>query len=182
MTLSNKMNSYAVASISLHWGMALLIALVYALIELREFFPKGSEVRETMKVLHFMLGLCVLALVAVRIWLHWAHPAPPIQPPPPLWQKRAAMAVHLALMLFMVAMPILGWLLLSAEGKPIPFFGLDLPALIGTNEAIAGWSEELHEALGTIGYFLIGLHTAAALYHHYFLRDNNFRRMVPHRP
>ena len=31
------------------------------------------------------------------------------------------------------------------------------------------------------GYFLIGLHAAAALFHHYFIHDNTLRRMLPSR-
>jgi cytochrome b561 len=30
-----------------------------------------------------------------------------------------------------------------------------------------------------VGYWLIGLHAAAALFHHYIVRDNTLRRMLP---
>ena len=46
--------------------------------------------------------------------------------------------MHLALYLLMIGMPLAGWLILSAAGKPIPFFGLELPALIGPNKELAG--------------------------------------------
>jgi len=78
-------------------------------------------------------------------------------------------------------MPLLGWLTLSADAKQIPFFGLQLPPLVGENKVVADWAKEIHESGGTIGYFLIGLHAAAALYHHYFVRDNTLQRMVPGR-
>jgi cytochrome b561 len=71
--------------------------------------------------------------------------------------------------------------LLSAAGKPIPFFGLDLPALISENKDLARTLKELHETCGTIGYFLIGLHAVAALFHHYIVRDNTLLRMLPKR-
>lgn len=92
-----------------------------------------------------------------------------------------AAAMHLALYAFLVVMPLLGWLVLSAKGKPIPFFGLHLPALIGPNEARAESLEELHEFIGTLGYYLIGLHAAAALYHHYVAHDDTLLRMLPRR-
>jgi cytochrome b561 len=76
-------------------------------------------------------------------------------------------------------MPLLGWLILSAKGEPIPFFGLQLPALIGESRKVAEWVKEIHEFIGTTGYFVIGLHAAAALFHHYFVRDNTLRRMLP---
>ena len=78
-------------------------------------------------------------------------------------------------------LPLAGWLLLSAEGKQIPFFGLQLPPLIAESKTVAEWAKEVHETGGTVGYFLIGLHVAAALFHHYFVRDNTLRRMLPSR-
>src|SRR5690606_15530815 len=73
--------------------------------------------------------------------------------------------------------PLLGWLTLSAEGTAISFFGVPVPALIGVNEPFAERTEELHETLATAGYFLIGAHALAALFHHYVQRDNTLRRM-----
>lgn len=59
---------YGSISIVLHWMMAILIVAVYACIELREFYPKGSEPREALKMWHFMLGLSVFILVWVRLF------------------------------------------------------------------------------------------------------------------
>jgi cytochrome b561 len=58
---------------------------------------------------------------------------------------------------------------------------LQLPPLVGESEAIAEWAEEIHETVATAGYFLVGLHAAAALFHHYVMRDNTLRRMLPGR-
>ena len=123
---------YSTASIILHWLMLLLLVAVYAAIEFREVFPKGSEPREAFKMWHFMLG-----------------------------------------------MPLAGWMILSAEGEAIPFFGFDLPALVGENEQLAEQTEEIHKLGGTIGYWIIGIHAAASLFHHYILRDRILARMMP---
>ena len=81
----------------------------------------------------------------------------------------------------MIFMPVAGWLVLSASGKPIPFFGLVLPPLMGENTDAAHQIKELHETVGTIGYYLIGLHALAALVHHYVMKDDTLRRMLPWR-
>jgi len=172
-------NRYHPLSISAHWLTLLLLIAVYALIELRGIYPKGSDAREAMKTWHNMLGLVVLLLTFVRLALRLAFRAPAITPPPPAWQQLFARLMYLALYLFLIAMPILGWLTLGAQDKPIVFFGLDLPALVVPNEALGENLEEVHETIGTVGYFLIGLHALAALYHHYFLRDNALRQMLP---
>ena len=179
MNLKKTVDRYHLASISMHWLMLALFIGVYASIELRVLFEKGTPSRESMKSLHFMLGLLVLGFVALRLLMRAKYPAPGIVPAPTLWQDRAAKLAHLMLYGLMIGMPILGWLALSAAGKPIPFFGLELPALIGKNKELAGQIKEVHEFIGTAGYFLIGAHTAAALFHHYIQRDNTLLRMLP---
>ncbi|WP_455726576.1 cytochrome b, partial [Burkholderia stabilis] len=99
--------------------------------------------------------------------------------PMPRWQATLADGMHYALYSFMLAMPLLGWLTLSAAGKPIVLFGLPVPSLIGTDVALSRQLKDVHEALATLGYVLIGLHAMAALLHHYVMRDNTLVRMLP---
>ncbi len=170
---------YAAVSIALHWLMMVLIAAVYACMELRGFWPKGSALREGLKTWHFMLGLTVLMLVAVRIVARLTSTTPPIMPAPPRWQVVMSRMMLVALYALMIGMPLLGWLTLSAEGKAIPFFPVRLPALVNESKSVADWAKELHETGGNVGYFLIAMHAAAALFHHYVVRDNTLRRILP---
>ena len=182
MSWRNTTDRYGALSIAMHWLMLLLLIGVYAFINLADAFPKGSDLRAEMKAWHFMLGLCVFALVVVRLATRLASGAAPrVEPELARWQQRLAGWMHLVLYLFMIGMPLLGWLVLSASAKPIPFFGLQLPALIGENKSFADALKEIHETIGTIGYWLIGLHAAAALFHHYVTRDNTLARMLPRR-
>lgn len=172
---------YRTSTIALHWIMLLLLAAVYASIELRELFPKGSDPRENIKALHFMLGLCVLALVTLRVALRFSAPAPQIEPAPSRVQQIMSKLMHAALYGFMVGMPLAGWLYLSAKGSPVPFFGLELPALMGKDLQFAARIKEWHETVGEAGYWFIGLHAAAALFHHHVIKDNTLRLMLPSR-
>lgn len=97
------------------------------------------------------------------------------------WQMLASTAMHYALYVLVIAAPLLGWLALSAQGKPIPFFGYELPALTGPDKGLARTIKEVHETLGSTGYFLIGAHALAALFHHYVIADNTLLRMLPGR-
>ncbi len=177
MTFKNTTDRYHLSSVAMHWLMLALFIGVYASINLRELFDKGSAPREALKSLHFMLGLLMFALVWLRLSMRIKHAAPGITPAPPAWQEAAAKAAHFALYAIMIGMPLMGWLLLSAAGKPIPFFGLELPALIGPDKALAGQLKQVHELVGELGYFLIGAHAVAALFHHYIKRDNTLMRM-----
>lgn len=174
----NTQERYGTASICLHWLMALLLVAVYATMELEEALPVGEE---AMEAWHYALGLGVLLLVVVRLALRLASPVPHIHPRPAAWQRALAKLTHLALYLFMVAMPVLGWLALSGEGETVrlPGLGWPIPLIPGVDESFD--AEELHETLAAIGYWLIGLHTIAALAHHYLIRDDALLRILPRR-
>jgi cytochrome b561 len=170
---------YSSVTIILHWLTLALFVGVYATIELRELYPRGSVLREGLKTWHYMLGLTVFVLVWLRIVARLLSPA--LAPFETGWRHAISKATHAALYALMIGMPLAGWLILSAEGDPVPFLGFELPPLIGTDGALAERIEELHELGGTVGYWLIGLHAAAALFHHYVLRDGSMARMLPWR-
>jgi cytochrome b561 len=179
MNWKNTAGRYGSVSIGLHWLTLALLIGVYACINLTDLYAKGSAPREALKDWHFMLGLTVLVLVALRLLNRLVGGNPAVVPPLPLWQHRLASATHVALYVLMIIMPILGWLTLSAAGKPIPFFGVQLPALLAENKNLAGQLKEVHETIGTVGYVLIGAHAVAALFHHLVTRDNTLVRMLP---
>jgi cytochrome b561 len=179
MNQNNAPSRYGSLLMSLHWLMLLLIAAVYASIELRVLYPRGSTIREGMKTLHFTLGLVIFLLVWLRLYARLKGPIPHIFPHPPRWQMAIAHTTEYAIYLLMMAMPLLGWLTLSAEGDRISLFGLPLPRLTGANEQLAGQLKEVHETVGNVGYALIGVHTLAALIHHYIQRDDTLKRMLP---
>lgn len=179
MPWNNSASRYGLLSSGLHWLMLLLFIAVYACIELRVLYAKGSAARDAIKDWHFMLGMLVFVLVWPRIAARFSGPTPEIRPAPPAWQQMASKLLHLALYAFMIVMPLLGWAVLSAGGNHVPFFGVELPQLMGEDKALAKTLKELHESLGNAGYYLIGLHAVAALYHHFIVRDNTLLRMLP---
>lgn len=177
MNSKNTTGRYNTTAIWLHWLMFALLVAVFSFVEFRELFEKGTEPRELMKTIHFMLGLCVLLLVTLRVYTRLTNTVPPIEPAPAGWQLWSAKIMHFVLYAWMILMPILGWLTLSAAGKPIPFFGLELPALIGADKETAKSLKEIHALVGEAGYWLIGFHVLAALVHHYLLHDNTLTRI-----
>ena len=181
MSWTNDQNGYGRLSIALHWLMLLLLAAVYATMEFKGVFPKGSAGRARIMNLHYVLGLITFGLVWVRIVLRIPGTRPEAKPTLPVWQTRLAAAVQGLLYLLMIGMPLLGWFALSAHGETVDFFGTQLPSLMAEDPARRDTLKEIHETLATVGYFLIGLHAAAALFHHYVMRDNTLRLMMPRR-
>ncbi|WP_426112473.1 cytochrome b [Massilia sp. PWRC2] len=178
MKWQNSDTQYGWLAAALHWLMLLLLVSVFASMELRGYFPKGSVTRAAMKSWHYTLGSSVLVLALLRLAISFTGQVPAISPPPPPLQALAARLMKLALYGFMLGMPLLGWAMRSAEGVPVVFFSLPLPALVGASEKLADWFKQLHEAGASVGYVMIGLHAAAALYHHYIVRDDTLRRIL----
>lgn len=179
MTSPNNKTRFSLPSIALHWLMLVLLVAVYLCMELTDNFPKGSDTRAALKTWHYMLGLSVFVLVWFRLAINLRSNKPAITPTPPAWQIQLAQLMKIGLYVLMIGMPLLGWLILSAKGQVIPFFGLQLPALIAENKDTASLIKDIHEAGATAGYVLVAVHAGAALFHHYFLKDNTLRRMLP---
>lgn len=159
-----------------HWTMAMLLVAVYAAMEFDDAFSAGEE---AVKARLYALGLCVLALVAVRTAVRTDGPVPPIHSQPPAWQRLLARLTRLALYLFVIAMSLLGWMAFSREGKTarLPGLGWAVPPPPGVDESLGETAEEPHVAVAVRGHWLIGLHTAAALVRHY---PRPRRRAAPH--
>ncbi len=174
----NTPSRYSPPLVALHWLTLLLLAAVYALMEFKGIFPKGSAEREAMKSWHFTLGMTVFVLTAVRLLLRLVSTRPPIVPALTHWQELASKGIHGLLYLLLLGLPIAGWLVVSGTGGHVAFWGVELPALMGPDKALARDIKEVHETVASIGYVLIGLHAAAALYHHYVVRDNTLLRML----
>lgn len=171
---------YPAAVIAMHWLTLALLVAVYTLIELKGYFPKGSDTREALKSWHELCGVTVLGVVIVRLFIRRAcRGTPPIVPNPPQWQQILAKAMHVILYMFLIAMPVLGWFVLSAKGQLDLPLGLHLMPLIAPDKPLGKTLEDIHETIGNVGYYLIGLHALAALFHHYWMRDNTLRRMLP---
>ncbi len=164
----------------LHWWMAALIVLAYLLIDLHEYFPRGGAVRGAMMQGHFWAGLTVFLLVWWRISSRLRGGTPAIRPPLGPLSAMAAKFMHLALYAFFIVMPVLGFLTASYEGKQvlIPFLGIALPSPVAVDREFGHQLEDIHSTIGTVFYWVIGLHVVVALWHHFIRRDNVLERML----
>ena len=177
--MSATMIRYGAGLRRLHWLTVLLLFAAYLLIEQRNLFPRGSGPRALMIQGHFWTGLSIFAFAVWRLALRLRQGTPPITPTPPAWQAWFARSMHLSLYLFLLVMPLLGLATAWSDGKQLllPFTAIPLPSLLPTDKALAHRLEDLHGTIGELFYWVIGLHILAALYHHFFLRDDTLRRM-----
>ncbi|MFO1313761.1 MAG: cytochrome b [Burkholderiales bacterium] len=178
MPLRNTGQSFGAIARAFHWGMAILIVASLALIELADVAPRGSGLRRALRDWHAQAGLVVLALVWFRLAWRLGNPIPGIVPAPPAWQRAAAHAVEWTFYALMVVQPILGIVMMQADGKTVALLGFALPAFAGVDKAWAHRLEDVHEVLGNTMMILIGVHVAATLFHGKALRDNTLARML----
>lgn len=162
-----------------HWAIAALVIGIIALGFYMEDLPLGPQKFELYQI-HKSLGLTVLGLVVLRVLWRLFNPPPPLPEDLGGLEKRAAKASHLLLYVLLFAQPAVGFLQSNAANFPVVYWGfLPLPALIGPNEAIADDLLTLHAALGILFATLVIVHSIAALRHHFLLRDDVLRRMLP---
>lgn len=167
--------------IFLHWATLILIVLVVGIVFVREGFEEKA-LRTALINIHRSIGLTVALLAMARIVVRLAHrPLPPTAEMSPL-SRLAAELAHLGLYGLLMALPLIGWALSNANGKPVSFYGLiTLPNIVGQDEDLADDLAEYHENAAWLLLGLVGVHAAAALYHHFVRRDNVLRAMLPAR-
>jgi cytochrome b561 len=156
---------------TLHWLAVALVLVGYLSSEAME---EGGGLAGG---LHVLAGIGLLLLAIPRIGVHWWYRRHLSAAQPGL-ANRAAQAAQLALLAFLVLQPLLGVLAVWAEGEALvlPFSTWSIASPFAGE--IGEWPEELHEGLGTAFYAVIGLHAAAALWHHFMRRDAVLRRML----
>lgn len=132
--------------------------------------------------LHASLGLTVLALAGVRIVARLIWPWPALPPGMSLWQRLLTDATHTALYVLMIALPLVGWSIISAPGccyaAPFVFDSFTLPRLPSTPFPDRAATFAVHSALAWIAMGAIALHAAAALLHHFVFKDDTLAHVI----
>jgi cytochrome b561 len=178
MRFLNSTVRYGIVAQLLHWSIVVLLIIQFLLAEVADELPKGAE-KLSVLASHRSVGITILALALLR--LGWRlFDRPPAMPPMPAWQRMAAAATHWGLYAILLAMPLSGWMMSSAENSPVSWFGLvQVPSLVAPSESLGDLLHEVHEVLAGALLGLVGLHVLAALKHQFIDRDGLLARMLP---
>lgn len=177
MLIKNTIDRFGMVAIFLHWIMALLIL---ALIGLGLYMTRIPISAEKLKLYgwHKEFGILALMLVIVRLTWRLVNTTPALLSLPS-WERWAARAAHRTFYLLMFIVPISGWLLTSAAGLPVSFFGwFLLPNLISASEANRLLYTEIHEWLSYALIAVFCLHVSAALKHYFINKDDIMQRII----
>ncbi|MBS9478246.1 cytochrome b [Ancylobacter radicis] len=167
---------------SLHWATVIAIIVVYGVTYLEDLFERGSAGRAYVWWTHISVGLTILGLVALRFAFRIAGPVPPPSAALSRPVHLASSAVHVLLYALLVVTPLVGIYLAFLRGNEVTFFGLfTIPAPFAVDREAARPVQEVHELLANALVILAMLHAVAALAHHFVLKDDVLRRMLPGR-
>ena len=170
---------YGAVAQTFHWATAVLVLVAYM------YGPGGSEERvyssavDFDRQLHETLGLCVFALVVLRmLWrLVDTRPDPPQVP---RWMGIAAKAVQWMLYALLFALPLTAITGAWLEGHPLTLLGgVKIPPLLGLSYDAGASIATIHTWLGDAILWLAGFHALAAIYHHLVLKDGVLASMLP---
>lgn len=180
MSIRNSSARWGAVSQLLPWLIALLIFTQITLgLTLKLFLHPGPPFFATMDT-HKSIGVTILVLVVIRLLWRWMNPVPTLPTTLKPYERSLARINHAALYVVLLAMPLSGWIGSSAGGNAVRWFNLfPVPNLVGKNRPLAGVMGETHEVLAICLGLILVLHIAAALKHHFVLRDDTLRRMLP---
>ena len=163
----------------LHWLTAILVLTAFI------YGPGGSEqrvylpARDFDRQLHETLGLCVFALLVLRVlWKMFDERPQPEELP--RWMEIASKSLQGVLYLLLFAVPasaIIGaWL----EGHSLTLLaGVQIAPMLGLSHDLGATISEIHTWLGDAILWLAGFHAAAAIFHHFVLKDGVLVSMLP---
>ncbi|MHC2017693.1 cytochrome b [Methylobacterium sp. CM6247] len=168
---------FTVIARALHWTMAPMI-LAMLLIGLW-LAGTVSPSYDLFLRIHRPLGVAVLVLAVLRLGYRLTHRPPSLPTSLPAVQKFGARASHLALYTLMIAMPLVGWAMLSAAQIPIVLYGpLQLPPIVPHSLSLYAVLRKAHTFLAYLLIATFLLHLAAALFHRLIRRDGVFESMA----
>jgi cytochrome b561 len=162
----------------LHWLMALcILAMLFIGVGMVSTVePKYL----TLVSIHKPLGILILILALIRLVVRLRYHAPPLPADLPEPLKLAAHLSHYVLYALMIAMPLLGWGMLSAAAYPVKLWdGIYLPSILPLNDRLHTALWNAHFYLAFLFYAVILMHVGAALFHALIRRDRVFEAMGP---
>lgn len=171
--------AYSPAAKGLHWTIVLLLTVQFTSAFVLPHIGRNTQPSDVID-LHFSVGVLILIVMAARFVHRLVHPVPLEVHDAPPWERLAAKATHQVFYLILLVGPFLGWASASAHRLPVSLFGLvPLPALAAPGAAWANEAGDIHSTAMWVLLWLVGLHAAAALYHHLVRHDGTLLRMLP---
>lgn len=171
---------YSPFAIFLHWVTAALILGNWLLPQITDFLARSNVPRVI--AVHRSIGVTVLALVLLRAVWRLISPPPGLPGGTAQLLRIASHVGHATLYLLMIAVPVFGILFTWAGGHTLSVWGaVEIAPPAWVDPDLHDAFRAAHEISANAILWLVGLHVAAALVHHYVFKDGLLDRMLPAR-
>lgn len=185
MGLRNSAEAWGWPARVLHWAMAALILFMLGLGYYMAEFVDDMYVQFDLVQTHKSWGFVAFVMALVRLGWRFVGGAAPAGVGSGL-MRAAAAGGHLALYALIIALPVTGWLMVSASdlqemyGIRNMVFGLfEMPdPYVPGDKAVSDFWKEIHHLCGFALSLLVIGHAAVALKHHFVDRDEVLKRMT----
>jgi len=175
----NTRQGYGIIAIGLHWLVAILVPGLFALGLWMVDLTYYDTWYRTAPSIHKSVGILLFALLALRVLWRLVNPRPSPEPTLSRFERRASGLVHGLLYLLLFGVMVSGYLISTADGRPIEVFGLfAVPATLTGLPGQADRAGDIHLILAMAVMVLAGVHALAALKHHFIDRDRTLIRML----
>jgi cytochrome b561 len=129
--------------------------------------------------IHRPLGILILVLAVIRLVNRMCSTLPPFPATMSPRERRIASASERLLYTLMLALPLVGWGMLSAGHYPITMFGpVHLPPILPANPLLYVVLRKTHTVLAFLLFLTFLGHLSAVLFHTLIIRDRLLRRMT----
>lgn len=179
--MRNSPTRHGAAVQAFHWLTAALVLAAYVFSKSDGYSLYSAEA-DGIRRIHETLGMLVFAVVLVRFCWGLVDETPVTTTTSRGIARAATIAAQLlrlalyALLILIPATAVLGtWF----EGIPVTLIGIDITPQIPLARALGQTIMLLHKTLGDAMLWAAGAHAAAALFHHFYLRDHVLRSMLP---
>jgi len=181
----HRLHAYSLGAIWLHWLIALAILAQLGIgFIMVHWAGIADQTRFLIFQWHKTIGILVLLLSIIRIGWRLVN-KPPAKAPMLYLEKVAAQIVTFLFYVLMLAVPVTGWLVVSASPTGIPTLlflvrGLVWPDLpVAPDAALETMVGNIHAFLAYSFVLLLFLHIAGALKHSLFDGVAEMSRMLP---
>jgi len=179
MVIRNTPTRWGAVAQFLHWLIVILVIVQVVLASIADDLPLGMK-KLAMLARHKSVGITILGLAMIRLLWRWANPTPPLPDTLRPYERALARFTHAVLYFLLFAMPLSGWMMSSARGFPVSWFGFfQLPDLVPKSKPLYEALLTTHQTLALVLAAVVTLHAAAALKHHFMMKDDVLRRMLP---
>ena len=178
MIIRNTMHCFGLPAILVHWIMALLIIGLFVLGLYMTSLTYYDPWYNRAPWWHKSLGLSTFALLLARALWAWVNIKPAPLGTHHTWEIYLASFTHWLLYILLFGISISGYLIATAKGQGIDFFGwFELPPIVTGIDQLEDKAGAVHLYLAYIMAAFVTLHTLGALKHHFIDKDKTLERM-----